>query len=38
LEVGSICSGWPWTAVLPISASQVAGIAVVNPWHPASLF
>jgi hypothetical protein len=29
------CSGWPWTATLPISAFQVARITGVSHWHPA---
>jgi hypothetical protein len=27
------CPGWPGTAVLPISASQVAKITGVRHWH-----
>jgi hypothetical protein len=33
----TICSGWPWTKILPISASQVAGIIGVDPQYPAHL-
>jgi hypothetical protein len=27
-----ICRGWPWTAILPFSASQVAGMTGVSTW------
>jgi hypothetical protein len=30
----SICPGWPRTAIIPISASEVARITVVSQWHP----
>jgi hypothetical protein len=30
-----ICQGWPWSMILPISASQVARITGVSHWHPA---
>jgi hypothetical protein len=33
----TICLGWPWTSVLQISASQVAGITGVSHWHLAEL-
>jgi hypothetical protein len=39
-EIGSCelsCLGWPQTAILLISASQVARIVGVNHWHPAIL-
>jgi hypothetical protein len=29
----TICLGWPWTLILPISASQVARITGMGPWH-----
>jgi hypothetical protein len=32
------CLGWPQTAILPISASQVARISAVSHWNPAYLF
>jgi hypothetical protein len=31
LEMGLFCPGWPWTLILPISASQVAGITGMSP-------
>jgi hypothetical protein len=33
----TICTGWPWTMILPISVSQVAKIIAVSHWHLACL-
>jgi hypothetical protein len=30
----TICLGWPWTSIFPISASQVARITSVHHWSP----
>jgi hypothetical protein len=30
----TICPGCPWTAILLISASQVARITGMSHWHP----
>jgi hypothetical protein len=38
LELQAIHPGWPWTAILPISASQVAGITGVSHRRPAALW
>jgi hypothetical protein len=38
LEIGvsqTIYLGWPWTVILPISASQVARTAGMSHGHPA---
>jgi hypothetical protein len=29
------CPGWPWTVILPISASPVTRTTSVSHWHPA---
>jgi hypothetical protein len=29
----TVCLGWPQTTSLPVSASQVARITGVSPWH-----
>jgi hypothetical protein len=31
----TICLGWPWTAILVISASWVVSIISMSHWHPA---
>jgi hypothetical protein len=31
--LGTICPGWPWTVILPISASQVAMITGMSHQH-----
>jgi hypothetical protein len=28
----TICPGWPWTTILPISASQIARIIGMSHW------
>jgi hypothetical protein len=33
----TICPGWCWTAILLLSASQVARIAGVSPWYSAEM-
>jgi hypothetical protein len=33
----TICLNWPQTAILLISASQVARITGVRHWHPANM-
>jgi hypothetical protein len=34
----TICSDWPWIAIFPISASQLARITDVSHWHCAPCF
>jgi hypothetical protein len=29
----TVCPGWPQTAILPISISQIARITGMNHWH-----
>jgi hypothetical protein len=32
------CPGWPWTTIVPISASKVARITDVSHWSLAKIF
>jgi hypothetical protein len=34
----TICLGWSWTSILPISASQVARIIGMSHWRLAHAF